>query len=198
MSAEFANPQEFPNEVELGSFIEALKEDSSQEDLAIAQVWRTTICNAPTPPGGLPKHFVLAVTDLTQSAFELVVKGAEASGNRINRVLYEKAREAQLDGIRKYHGEYCERLKSQPHREDDRGDRSLDQVQLQQEAVLKRGSRYRLLIIWIETYLLERVSESGVTAQQLVEQATSTDELIEMLRAEEREMVATHGPPWDE
>jgi hypothetical protein len=135
---------------------------------------------------------------LTQSAFELVVKGAEASGNRINRVLYEKAREAQLDGIRKYHGEYCERLKSQPHREDDRGDRSLDQVQLQQEAVLKRGSRYRLLIIWIETYLLERVSESGVTAQQLVEQATSTDELIEMLRAEEREMIATHGPPWDE
>jgi hypothetical protein len=151
MSAEFASPQEFPNEITLGPFLVALKADSSQEDLAIAQVWRTTICNAPRPPGGTPKHFVLAVADLTHAALELAAKGVEASGNRISRVMYEKVREAQLDGIRQYHGDYYERRKRQPRREDDQGDRSLHEVQLQPEAALKLGSCYRLLIIWIET-----------------------------------------------
>jgi hypothetical protein len=198
MSAEFATPLEFASQMPLGPFLEALKADSSQKDLAIAQMWRTTICNAPRPPGGLPKHFVLAVADLTRAALELTAKGAEASGNRISRAAYENAREAQLDEIRTYHGDYCERLKRQPRHEDDQGDRSSGQVQLQREAARKLGISYRLLIIAIETFLLDCAVESGMTAHQLVEKASSTDELIEMLRSEEREMIATHGPLWDE
>jgi hypothetical protein len=57
---------------------------------------------------------------------------------------------------------------------------------------------HRVLVHAVEGYLLGCVEYPVLTAEAALMRATSTDNLIDLLQAEEDLMIRTFGPPWVE
>jgi hypothetical protein len=57
---------------------------------------------------------------------------------------------------------------------------------------------HRVLVHVMEGYLLGCVGYPDLTGEAALRRATSTDNLIDLLQAEEDLMIRTFGPPWVE
>jgi hypothetical protein len=80
----------------------------------------------------------------------------------------------------------------------DRDDRSRRDREEHDEAAHELHMSHRVLVHAVEGYLLGCVEYPDLTGEAALRRATSTDNLIDLLQAEEDLMIRTFGPPWVE
>jgi hypothetical protein len=122
-----------------------------------------------------------------------------------DRAIYQAARRAELDRIRGLDLAYRELL-SYLRRLGVRGDEgrrdggdlspqvSHERNKVEHELYLCR----RALVHAVEGYLLGCAEYPDLTGEGALKRATSTETLIDLLKAEENLMIRTFGPPWME
>jgi hypothetical protein len=110
---------------------------------------------------------------------------------------YEEAQQAKLDRIRKLDVDYRERLKHLPDRDDEPEGLYFEEKRIRSDEVVEVGFARRLLVTAAETFLQGLVEMTATTGEQLVEKATTTEELIALLQAQQDERNRTFGAPWE-
>jgi hypothetical protein len=80
----------------------------------------------------------------------------------------------------------------------DRHDRSQQDREEHDKAAHELHMCHRVLVHAVEGYLLGCVGYPDLTGEAALRRATSTDNLIDLLLAEEDSMIRTFGPPWGE
>jgi hypothetical protein len=140
--------------------------------------------------------------DLTPSDSTWVPTLASA---KPDRATYEASRRAELDQIRlidikrrQLLGYFCPLgIHEIDHLWDDE-DISLHEKEKHNKAESELYLSHRVLVHAVEGYLLGCVEYPDLTAEAALGWATSTDNLIDLLQAEENLMIRTFGPPWVE
>jgi hypothetical protein len=122
-----------------------------------------------------------------------------------DRATYEAARRAELDRIRvidikrrQLLGYFCPLGIHEVDDLWDRDDGSRQDREEHDKAAHELHMSHRVLVHAVEGYLLGCVEYPVLTAEAALMRATSTDNLIDLLQAEEDLMIRTFGPPWVE
>jgi hypothetical protein len=122
-----------------------------------------------------------------------------------DRATYEAARRTELDRIRvidikrrQLLGYFCPLGIHEVDDLWDRDDRSRQDREEHDKAAHELHMGHRVLVHAVEGYLLGCVEYPVLTAEAALMRATSTDNLIDLLQAEEDLMIRTFGPPWVE
>jgi hypothetical protein len=122
-----------------------------------------------------------------------------------DRATYEASRRTELDRIRLIDINRCQLLgyfyPLRIHEIDDLWDRDDCSRQDREEhdkAAHELQMSHRVLVHAVEGYLLGCVGYPDLTGEAALRRATSTDNLIDLLQAEEDLMIRTFGPPWVE
>ena len=122
-----------------------------------------------------------------------------------DRATYEALRRAELDRIRlidirrrHFLGYFCPLgIHEIDHLWDDE-DMSLHEKAEHNRTESELYLSHRILVHAVEGYLLGCVEYPDLTAEAALGRATSTDNLIDLLQAEENLMIQTFGTPWVE
>jgi hypothetical protein len=122
-----------------------------------------------------------------------------------DRATYEASRRTELDRIRLIDIKRRQLLRYfHPlgiHEVDelwDRDDRSRQDREEHDKLAHELHTIHRVLVHAVEGYLLGCVEYPVLTAEAALRRATSTDNLIDVLQAQEDLMIRTFGPPWVE
>jgi hypothetical protein len=122
-----------------------------------------------------------------------------------HRATYEASRRTELDRIRLIDIKRRQLLgyfyPLRIHEVDDlwdRDDRSRQDREEHGKAAHELHMSHRVLVHAVEGYLLGCVEHPDLTGEGALRRATSTDNLIDLLQAEEDLMIRTFGPPWVE
>jgi hypothetical protein len=122
-----------------------------------------------------------------------------------DRATYEASRRTELDRIRLIDIKRRQLLRYfHPlgiHEVDelwDRDDRSRQDREEHDKLAHELHTIHRVLVHAVEGYLLGCVGYPDLTGEGALRRATSTDNLIDLLQAEEDLIIRTFGPPWVE
>jgi hypothetical protein len=156
----------------------------------------------------LPRHGKMkeAIMAYNNQGQRVLIAPPAAGAPQPGRRTYQAKRRAQLEHIRTLdvkHREFIVWLNPQGNREGDDESWLRDDLSRADRSEIEKADHelwlsHRVLAHAVEGYLLGCVELSSTTGESVLRQATSTEDLIARLQAEEDLMISRFGPPWGE